>query len=321
LLAAGLALCSGAAVAKPITYTYASIIIPNSAATYVSGINASGTVVGEYYDSSYLEHGFIYQGGTVTSFDAPGAANGTTAIAIKNDGTVVGSYYDANYVPHGYIYTPATSTFTTVDMPGASSTTLGGVDTRGVVFGVATEANNTEAAFSYIKNKFTTLPINGSAVITSVSEKGSLAGYFFTFPTTPLYYANGAVQTIPLTAPNGATATGVNAKNTVIGNVTSANYQSSGFVYANGVVTPVTQPGAASTTLSGLNDKGTIVGNSYDSSYKQTSFVYSKGIFTTIAVPGGSNTSLYGISKTGVLIGTYTNASYNQFGFVATPMQ
>lgn len=72
----------------------------------VSGINNSGTVVGFYYDSSNLAHGFIRTAdGTFTSFDPAGAAY-TFIRAINNTGEIAGSYLDADGIWHGFFGTP-----------------------------------------------------------------------------------------------------------------------------------------------------------------------------------------------------------------------
>ena len=58
------------------------------------------------------------QGGTIITFDAPGAVNGTEALAMNPAGSITGFYFDANFVPHGFLRAKNGS-FTTFDTPGA----------------------------------------------------------------------------------------------------------------------------------------------------------------------------------------------------------
>jgi hypothetical protein len=56
--------------------------------------------------------------GTYTTFDAPGAVNGTFPFAINPAGAITGFYYDANFVSHGFLRA-GDGTLTTFDDPGA----------------------------------------------------------------------------------------------------------------------------------------------------------------------------------------------------------
>ncbi len=64
---------------------------------------------------------------TITSFDPAGSTNTTTA-GVNDAGVVAGSYIDANQVTHGFTF--AGGVATTVDVAGATSTQLTGINTR-----------------------------------------------------------------------------------------------------------------------------------------------------------------------------------------------
>jgi hypothetical protein len=55
----------------------------------------------------------------IITFDAPGAVNGTLAVAINPEGAITGFYFDANSV-HGFLRAPNGS-FVTFDAPGAGT--------------------------------------------------------------------------------------------------------------------------------------------------------------------------------------------------------
>ena len=76
-----------------------------------SGINPAGTVTGSFNDGFEINHGFWRtSGGTVTTFDVPGAGTGynqgTLPIGITPGGVIAGSYRDAKSITHGFLFQP-----------------------------------------------------------------------------------------------------------------------------------------------------------------------------------------------------------------------
>lgn len=312
---------AGSAAAQ--SYGYASIIVPNSVYTTAAALNSAGTVVGNWYDSSFTEHGFVYQGGTVTPFDYPGAANGTIAAGINDRGEIVGTYYDSSYVPHGFTYTVSkkgNAVFTNVDAPGSSGTTLAAVATNGALFGGGVGAGNASYVFSDVKGVFTTLiSANGPAVLAS-SANGNLGGaYFAAYPSTGWVYVKGVATNLP-TAGYTTTATyGINGKGVAVGSATSTANVTTGFTFAKGKLKAVAAPGATSSYFTGINTSGAIVGVAVDSNNSLSSYVYAGGTFTPVAVPGGTSTYADAINAGGQIVGTYTDSGGNQDVFLATP--
>src|SRR5437763_16353790 len=62
--------------------------------TVVSGINATGQIVGGYTDSLNKTHGFLYTAGTYVTLDVPGATF-TDATAVNSSGQIVGFFSTA----------------------------------------------------------------------------------------------------------------------------------------------------------------------------------------------------------------------------------
>ena len=58
-------------------------------ATFATGIDQNGNVVGYYYDTNRIAHGFLYSGIDDMTLDFPGASN-TYAEGISSDGSIVG---------------------------------------------------------------------------------------------------------------------------------------------------------------------------------------------------------------------------------------
>jgi hypothetical protein len=72
------------------------------------GLNDSGEVTGVYADTNYVYHGFLRSPwGKITTFDAPGASNGTFPVSINDRGAIAGYYLDANNVSHAFLRLPA----------------------------------------------------------------------------------------------------------------------------------------------------------------------------------------------------------------------
>ena len=78
-----LTLCIGVAAQGDAFATYTTVDVPGGSFTRAHGIDG-GNVVGRYSDSSYKNHGFIYDGTTYTTLDVPGASN-TYAYGIDGD--------------------------------------------------------------------------------------------------------------------------------------------------------------------------------------------------------------------------------------------
>ncbi len=97
-------------------------------------INNNGVTAGGYIDSSGVQHGFVLKGKKLTSFDAPGSVNVTTAEGINDAGQVSGLYTDSSGNRHAFLYDSTTGTYTTLD-PGNGSTAqeAWGINNQGLI--------------------------------------------------------------------------------------------------------------------------------------------------------------------------------------------
>lgn len=75
---------------------------PGSVRTEAWDINASGTVVGLFEDSTSATHGYLRQGATFTTIDYPGATS-TMVFGINAAGDLVGAAKDSAGVQHGFV--------------------------------------------------------------------------------------------------------------------------------------------------------------------------------------------------------------------------
>lgn len=108
--------------------------------TVATGINPRGDIVGRYQGTDGLFHGFTLIDGEFTTIDHP-EGRAIHALAINHRGDLAGcSYRDAPATmpcgcdgQRGFVYKQGA--FTTVDVPGAISTGLTGVNRRGDIVG------------------------------------------------------------------------------------------------------------------------------------------------------------------------------------------
>lgn len=200
---------------------------PSATATVAYGI-ANGIIVGRYNDAGNNHHGFMYDGTTWTSLDAPlafsnpsnGGFNGTQALAISGN-TIVGYYGDAAGHAHGFIFDG--SSWTTLNEPNAVRATI-------------------------------PTGISGNTIVGYYEDTGS-SDYGFVFDgatwktiSDPL----GVTGTIP---------TGVSGNN-IVGWYGDAQGRSHGFLYNGSTFTTVDDPNAYSaigTTLTAV-DGSSVVG-------------------------------------------------------------
>ncbi len=111
-----------------------------SSGTQGASINREGTIAGQYVDNSGVFHGCLRSpGGSITTFDAPGAGTGpgqgtfiTFADGINPEGAIAGAYADAEGVFHGFVRAPD-GTFTTFDPTGSVFTNNSGITPNGTV--------------------------------------------------------------------------------------------------------------------------------------------------------------------------------------------
>jgi hypothetical protein len=93
--------------------SFSSVDLPGASLTAPNGINNAGQIVGVIRDQSFISHGFLLTGNTVTIIDVPGATT-TEVVGINDSGQMVGVYGSGAY--RGFIF--KNGTFTYIDAPG-----------------------------------------------------------------------------------------------------------------------------------------------------------------------------------------------------------
>jgi len=183
------------------------------------GINNSGEIVGTY-SIGVFGNGFTYTSGVYTDIIVPGATAGTSAYGLNSAGDVVGSFAD-NVGQHGFLYTFTGSTYTTLDVPGATAT-----------LGVGINDSNT-ITFEWVNASF-------------VFSGAILKNHHYTILNVP-----GMSQ---------SKARGINVHGWIDFDAQDTSGVWHGFLYKNGTFTQFDVANATNTYSFGINSSGQLVG-------------------------------------------------------------
>lgn len=202
--------------------------------TEVEGMNGLGDIVGDYFDTAGVDHGFLLRDGSFSTIDFPNSV-ANVAEQINDRGEIVGTYENADGSVHGYRFDG--DEFTTIDDPNAP---------------VLNGPNNTPITKTDI------LSINDHGVIAGFSHDDS--GFRQSF-----LLSHGEFNYIVVPAsPGETTIRQTNDAGDVIGSFVDINGTSHGFLLSNGEFSTVDIAGAAETSALGINSSGEIVGVSLD---------------------------------------------------------
>ena len=277
-LATALTLVLGAAgqpLSAAFTYTTIDHPLAGPGGTVPQDVEGS-LIVGTFLDAAAVSHGFIYDGRTWTTLDAPAAAapRGTGAYGVSN-GTVSGTFVDASGQTFGFLYDG--TSWTALEHP---SIGVGRVDTvargisDGTVVGYAIESLAARG-FVYRGGAFREVIVPGSIGTFPQDVDGDRIVGTFDDPLTRGFLLDGnALQVIdhPLGLPLGTFLTGVDGAN-IVGNYLSAtDGRSHGFLFDGTNYIPIDVPGATDTAATGI-DGTRIVGTYLDAAGATHGFV------------------------------------------------
>jgi len=279
-------------------YSYTTVADPNATgATVAIGINNSGEVVGNYFDSAGA-HGFIDNNGVYTTLNDPnGVGNyATTVTGINNGGVVLGSFENAQSDYQPFVY--SAGSYTTITDPNATvgSTVAYGITDSGLVYGTYVDSAGVSHGF--------------------IDNAGA--------------YTTTAAISDPAANASGSSDYGVNASGQVVGSYFSgANPTLSGFIYNGSSYVTLQEPNATTGNYSGtsataINNSGQVAGFFIDPAGKNHGFVYNPltNNYTAVDAPSAvtaTGARAFGISDNGQVVGMFLTAQ-GSIGFIATPV-
>jgi len=157
--------------------SYHEFSVPGALTTEVTGINATGVIVGDYQPSGKIYGGFVFNGKVILGV-GPAGAKDTFPASINDSGEIVGQYYDQSFNQHGFLY--RNKVYTTIDYPGAKATVVAGINKDGTIVGTYTDSSNLIHGFQLEKGQFQSFdfPLAHYTVAESINDAGDIAGYF-----------------------------------------------------------------------------------------------------------------------------------------------
>jgi probable HAF family extracellular repeat protein len=192
---------------------------------------------------------------------------------------------------HGFLRRP-NGTVTTIDIPGASNTTVYGINNRGAVVGAYSGADGKEHGF---------LLERGQVTVIDPPES----------PEDP-----AAINTA---------ATDINDRGQIVGFYADAKGTYHGYRYDKGRFTRIDPPGAAdvaglaTTAPFGINNRGQVVGQSVDTTGVLHGYLWEQGRgFKTIDPPGGASNACAELPNVGRICGSIA-ADINDRGQILLP--
>jgi probable HAF family extracellular repeat protein len=190
-----------AADAPTLTFKFTDFTFPGAAGTSVYGLNDSGVMVGQYYDSAGVVHGFRLDHGKGTTIDDPKGSD-TLCAGINSSGAIVGQYTDSSGDNHGFLYQNGKFTdlspmplsgasgindkgeivggmaecqfcqqhgylynghkYKRIDVPGAMETGAGSINNAGIITLIAPDNSDRYHSYLYRSGKFTEIKVPGA---------------------------------------------------------------------------------------------------------------------------------------------------------------
>ena len=267
------------------TLSFTSFDYPGSTETIAFKLNASGEIVGANFEGPNVEHGFLLQGGTFSTFDVPNGVGATQPEGINDSAEITGTYYDAGTgLEPGFLRQPDGSVVDIVPPNSGGYTEANGINNSGTIVG---------------------------RDIGAVSQGFQLSNGTYTYIDVP-----GATNT---------SIFGINNLGDIVGDYVDASGVQHGFVMSNGIVTPIDFPGSTNTNAQGINDSGEIVGSTVVSNvrhgYLYSNGTFTQIDYPGASTAGSgaplSGTDVHGINASGEIVGSYTDTAGVIHGFTA----
>jgi uncharacterized membrane protein len=252
------------------SYSMTTIDYPDARATFASGINNRGDIVGSYRIPG-TRHAMLIRSGVFIALPPASIllTNWSEASKSNDRGDLVGRFMDDDGVFHGFLASGRDYALRTLDFPGAGDTQPRAINESGTVVGFWYRLeDDTYHGFIWNKGEFSEVNFPGAihTFLTGINSRGDIVGSWQTESNIHGFvFSQG--QFLSLDAPFPDTDTEPTDIND-LGHVVGAYYNESGthgFLVAGETFATIDYPGAARTAVSGINSAGQIVGTHADS--------------------------------------------------------
>jgi uncharacterized membrane protein len=283
-----------------------------------------------------------------------GIARRTALGGINPAGDIVGAYTDAVGMQHGFLLSGGQ--YTTLDVPGATSTVARGISPSGDIVGSyvvpvsaapwgdpaycpAAGSPACTKGFLYSHGHFSTIlfPGHPGAIPTRITPHGSIYGCYHDFDLMGSMYAiawtrfgdttlaagggelSDPSMSFPSSMHTGATPGG-NIKVGLYNDMTTGRWH--GYILQNGMLQTYDVPNSTFTWIWDINPKQELVGTYKDTSGKQHGFLQPAdgSASITIDYPNAVTSIAMGLNPEGAIVGQYTDTKGQTHGFLAAPV-
>jgi probable HAF family extracellular repeat protein len=218
------------------------------------GINNSGQIVGESFDTANMPHGFLVSGESYTTIGPPGSFS-SAAYGINDSGQIVGQYNN-----HGFLLSGGG--YTTIDPPGSSVTWAYGINNAGQIVGEFIDFTGWHG-FLLSGRSYTTIDFPGSLASAAygINDSGQIVGACIVPTGSHGFLLSGGSYTTIGPGSQYSGAFGINNAGQIVGTFSDTTFN--GFLLSGGSYTTIDPPGSLSTQAFGINNSGQIVGQFY----------------------------------------------------------
>ena len=220
--------------------------------------------------------------------------------------------------------------FTTFDIPGASSYFVAGINDEGLVAGTWTAADGSSVGFIRLPDGRISTPIvdpndnSGLTVLRAVNDEGVIAGFYGANVSSGFVLTDGKFRTVDFPGAVATALRGINSLGDVSGtySIVDLNADEFGFIIPRRGPTisfKLSDPTGSGIVVGGINDLRQLVGYYTDAASTLVGFLRQpSGQFVSVVVPGAVNTLVFGINDCGIVVGFYDDGS-TAHGFYGRP--
>jgi hypothetical protein len=220
--------------------------------------------------------------------------------------------------------------FTSFDIPGATSYFVAGINDEGLVTGSWTAADGSVVGFIRFPDGRITTPIlhpddnTRTTVLRAVNDEGVIAGFYGANVSNGFLLTEGKFQTVDFPGAVATALRGINNLGAVSGtySIVDLNADEFGFIIPRrgpAISFKLPDPSGTGIVVGGINDLRQLVGYYTDATPALVGFLRQPtGQFVSIIFPGALSTQVYGLNDCGIVVGVWGDAS-TAHGFYGRP--
>jgi hypothetical protein len=220
--------------------------------------------------------------------------------------------------------------FTSFDIPGATSYFVAGINDEGLVAGSWLAADGSTLGFIRFPDGRISTPIvdpndnSGLTVLRAVNGEGVIAGFYGANVSNGFLLTEGQFRTVDFPGAVSTALRGINNLGDVSGtySIVDLNADEFGFIIprrGTAISFKLPNPTDTGIVVGGINDLRQLVGYYTDATSTLVGFLRQpSGQFVSVIVPGAVSTQVLGINDCGIVVGTWGDGS-TAHGFYGRP--